>query len=92
MGRCEEQNHGKLPRDTPVTDGLVLGSRIFVQDLFTAHREEFGIKRQNGPRPIRQAALPTLFTLRDLRKVPIAPPASLRRLASPLPIPLQPEA
>ena len=56
------------------SDGLVLGSRIFVQDVFNAHREEFGLKRQNGPRPIRQAALPTLFTLRDLRKVPISPP------------------
>lgn len=56
------------------SDGLVLGSRIFVQDVFNAHREEFGPKRQNGPRPIRQAELPTLFTLRDLRKAPILPP------------------
>jgi hypothetical protein len=67
MGRCEEQNHGKLPRHTPVTDRLVLGSRIFVQDIFAAHRDEFGPKRQNCPRPIRQAALPTLFALRDGR-------------------------
>jgi hypothetical protein len=57
------------------SDGLVLGSRIFVQDVFAAHRDEFGPKRRNGPRPIRHAALPTLFTLRDLRKAPILPPA-----------------
>ena len=55
------------------SDGLVLGSRIFVQDVFVTHREEFGLKRQSGPRAMRQAALPSLFTLRDLRKAPITP-------------------
>jgi hypothetical protein len=63
------------------SDGLVLGSHIFVQDVFNAHREEFGPKRRNGPRPIRQAALPTLFALRDLRKAPITPPGYLRKAA-----------
>jgi putative transposase len=47
--------------------GLVLGSRIFVQDTVAAHRNQIGVRRRTGPRPIRSAALPALFTLRDLR-------------------------
>ncbi len=55
------------------SDGLVLGSKIFVQDTFAAHRNQFGARRWSGPRPVRSAALPTLFTMRDLRLAPITP-------------------
>jgi putative transposase len=55
--------------------GLVLGSQIFIQDTFQTHRDNFGTRRRNGPRPIRGADLPTLFTMRDLRLAPITPPS-----------------
>jgi hypothetical protein len=38
-----------------------------------AHRDLFGLKRRSGPRKLRNAATPGLFTMRDLRLTPIAP-------------------
>jgi putative transposase len=50
-----------------LTDGLVLGSRGFVNELFTLHRAKFGPRRKDGARPIRGISLPGLSVLRDLR-------------------------
>lgn len=55
------------------SEGVVLGSKTFVQDTFLAYRDQFGLKRRTGPRKLRNAALPDLFTMRDLRLTPIAP-------------------
>ena len=48
-----------------LVDGAVLGSRAFVNELFTRHRERFGPKRTDGARTVR--GLPGLSTLRALR-------------------------
>jgi putative transposase len=50
-----------------MTDGVVLGSKGFVNEVFLLHRGKFGRKRQSGARPIRGVALPGLSVLRDLR-------------------------
>jgi len=49
------------------TDGLILGSKEFVNTVFERHRKRFGSRRTSGARPIRGAPLPTLRALRDLR-------------------------
>jgi len=48
------------------SDGVVLGSRAFVEDFFQEHRSLFGEKRTSGARSVRHC--PELFTIRDLRK------------------------
>jgi len=52
-----------------MTDGVVLGSKGFVDEVWLAHRERFGAKRRSGARRIRGggAALAELTALRDLR-------------------------
>ena len=50
-----------------MTDGVVLGSKAFVNEIFALHREKFGAKRQTGARPIRGVPLAGLTALRDLR-------------------------
>ena len=55
------------------SDGVVVGSRGFVDEIFEGHREWFGPKRSSGARRMRgDAALLTreagLFSLRDLVK------------------------
>ena len=50
-----------------MTDGVVLGSRGFVNEIFALHREKFGVKRRDGARPIRGVPLSGLSVLRDLR-------------------------
>jgi REP element-mobilizing transposase RayT len=53
------------------SDGVVLGGRAFVEDIFEACRERFGPKRRNGARPLRGLAGDSpderLFNLRQLR-------------------------
>jgi putative transposase len=49
------------------TDGVVLGSREFVDDLFQHYREEFSLKRKTGARPMKHADWQGLCTMRDLR-------------------------
>ena len=39
-----------------MSDGVALGSRAFVNEVFTLHREKFGAKRKDGARPIRALA------------------------------------
>jgi hypothetical protein len=50
------------------TDGVVLGSRNYVNEVFAEFRDRFGARRRTGARPLRGlAALRHLATLRDLR-------------------------
>jgi len=57
-----------------MTDGVVLGSKGFVDGVWLAHRERFGAKRRSGARPIRGAGAPLagLTALRDLRVAAIS--------------------
>ena len=50
-----------------LTDGLVLGSREFVNEVFIQHREKFGSRRKDGARRIRGFPLPDIRVLRDLQ-------------------------
>jgi REP element-mobilizing transposase RayT len=49
-----------------MSQGMALGSREWVEEVFAAHRENFGKKRENGARAVRGLDS-GLFTLRDLR-------------------------
>jgi putative transposase len=50
-----------------LSDGVVLGSQGFVEEMFVRYRERFGPKRRSGARPIRGVPLGGLMSLRDLR-------------------------
>jgi REP element-mobilizing transposase RayT len=53
------------------TDGAVIGSRAFVDEMFEAARHRFGPKRKDGARKLRgdaNAAAGILWSMRDLRK------------------------
>jgi REP element-mobilizing transposase RayT len=53
------------------TDGAVLGSRAFAEEVFTRCRERFGAKRRSGARKLRgkaAAAAGVLWSVRDLQK------------------------
>ncbi|MBM3850534.1 MAG: transposase [Verrucomicrobia bacterium] len=50
-----------------MTDGVVLGSKEFVDGVFIRYRQRFGPRRKSGARPIRAVPLPGLMALRDLR-------------------------
>jgi hypothetical protein len=50
-----------------MSDGVALGTREFVNDVFARHRERFGKKRKDGARPIRALASFGLTALRNLR-------------------------
>lgn len=56
-------------------DGVALGSRLFIEEVFSQNRTFFGEKRKSGARRIRGASQCGLFSLRDLRLDAIAPPA-----------------
>lgn len=51
--------------------GLVIGSRGYVEEVFRRNREKFGLKRKDGARPLRGGNWGNLYSLRDLRKVPM---------------------
>lgn len=53
-----------------LSDGVVLGSKEFVNEVFTRHREKFGATRKDGARPLRGVTLPGLSVLRDLQVRP----------------------
>ena len=53
------------------TDGAVIGSRGFVDEVFRLCRERFGSKRKDGARKWRGQGAPaagTLWSVRDLKK------------------------
>jgi hypothetical protein len=52
------------------SDGLVLGSREFVQGVFEENREKFGPKRKDGARRIAEAT-GGLHSMRKLRRLPV---------------------
>ena len=56
------------------SDGVALGSKAFVEDVFTRNREQFGVKRRNGARNLRNIDTKDLCTMRDLRQDTIYPP------------------
>jgi len=49
------------------SDGVVLGSKEFVDDVFRQHRAYFGAKRKDGGRKMKQGDWGGLCTARDLR-------------------------
>jgi hypothetical protein len=53
------------------TDGAIIGSRAFVDQVFKASRERFGSKRKTGARKLRgaaSAAAGLIWSARDLRR------------------------
>ena len=50
-----------------MSDGVALGSRAFVNEVFARHRDRFGPKRKDGARPIRALKAYGLTALRNLR-------------------------
>lgn len=50
-----------------VTDGVILGSKALVNEMFIRHRDRFGARRRDGARPIRGVPLPDISAFRDLR-------------------------
>ena len=49
------------------SDGVFLGSKEFVNEMFVQYRDRFGAKRKDGARPIRGVPLAGQTVLRDLR-------------------------
>jgi REP element-mobilizing transposase RayT len=54
------------------SDGVVLGTREFVDAVFQSHRHEFGLKRTTGARAMRFGAWNGLCTMRDLRQIVVS--------------------
>jgi|GEM_PF-3000029 len=52
------------------TDGVVLGSKAFVEGIFEAQREHFGHKRKQGAKRMTESEAP-FYTLRRLRLRPL---------------------
>lgn len=70
---------GQLPRSELLrlrvryfTDGLVLGTEAFVEDVFQQFRSHFGEKRRSGSRALRGFSGSDLKVVRDLRVDPIS--------------------
>ena len=55
-----------------LSDGVVLGSKAFVEDIFQKHRQEFGLKRKTGARKPRYGDWGGLCTMRNLRMKPVS--------------------
>jgi REP element-mobilizing transposase RayT len=52
-------------------DGLVLGSRAFVNDFFAQRRDLFGEKRKTGARRLAGQEREYIYAIRDLKKAPL---------------------
>jgi putative transposase len=57
-----------------LSDGVVLGSKAFVEGVYQQHRNEFGRKRRSGARHPKHAHWGGLCTMRDLRRSPVSIP------------------
>ena len=75
---AEKQQKGKLSRAELLrcrvrcfSDGLVLGSKGFVEGVFAKHREHFSPGRKSGARSLREDAQGGLFTARQLAVKPV---------------------
>ncbi len=71
---AEVASGGRLPlkavlrhRVRYLTDGAVFGSANFVNEVFTQHREQLGLKRKTGARRMKEADWGDLCVLRDLQ-------------------------
>jgi hypothetical protein len=53
------------------TDGAVIGSRGWVNQVFEDHRQRFGSKRKDGARRFKFLEESDIFGLRDLRLEPV---------------------
>jgi putative transposase len=53
------------------SDGMALGSRDFVEQIFRTQRHRFSRHRHTGARPLRRLDAAGLQTLRDLRVQPV---------------------
>jgi len=49
------------------TDGLVLGRKVYVEEMFRRKRSHFSPKRQDSARAMKGAQWGDLCTIRDLR-------------------------
>ena len=56
------------------SDGMILGSRVFVNETFHRYRSNFGVKRQTGARSMRSLRPNRLFTARRLQRSPVTLP------------------
>jgi REP element-mobilizing transposase RayT len=70
---AEKKRLGKLSRAALLrcrvryfTDGLVLGTKSYVEGVFEKHRGHFGPKRTSGARALHEDAQGSLFTARQL--------------------------
>jgi hypothetical protein len=54
-------------------DGLAIGSKTFIENVFETHRAWFGEKRKDGARKIKCSDEP-FYCLRDLQKESIRAP------------------
>ena len=50
-----------------MADGMVLGSRDFVNEVFRANKKRFGYKRHDGARKLKHGDWGQLYVMRDLR-------------------------
>jgi REP element-mobilizing transposase RayT len=73
------EREGRLPlsellrlRIRYFSDGLVLGSELFVEEIFAKNRSRFAEKRKSGSRAIRQIQDRSLNVIRDLRLDPVS--------------------
>jgi len=73
---------GKLPMNEMLrcrvryfTDGVIFGSRVFVEDAFRRHREHFSAKREEGARTMKGGDWGDLVTARKLRVNVMGDPA-----------------
>jgi hypothetical protein len=53
------------------SDGVAIGSKGFVEGVFTKCRQHFGPKRKDGARKLREDAAGSLHALRELRISPV---------------------
>ena len=88
-----EQAEARLPiadylrmRVRYFSDGVAVGSRDFVNRVFTAYRDRFSAKRKDGARQLRLVDSEELYALRNLRrKVFGKPPGNNAHKAIPSP-------
>lgn len=73
---------GRLPKAEALrcrvryfSDGVVLGSREYVEGIYKRYRNEFGLKRRSGARAMRSGDWGGLCTMRDLRLEAVSVPA-----------------
>ena len=77
-GRLQADAAGEIPFATVLrcrvryfTDGAVIGSRAFVDEVFAKSRERFGAQRRSGARKLKGSAAAMggiIWSMRDLRK------------------------